>query len=116
MTAAVLNRRILLAAGGSVLVTGVSGLLLPARAQGLPPTASMSGGSNNYRKGAPTVDRIGKGGFWMSGTVRRAGRQQEPGHAGGKDGAARGEEIAAIGYEGGHVGSSRRVGVNLARL
>ena len=33
----------------------------------------MSGGSNNYRKGAAIVDRIGKGGFWMSGTVRRAG-------------------------------------------
>ena len=32
----------------------------------------MSGGSNNYQKGAQIVDRIGKGGFWMSGTVRRA--------------------------------------------
>ena len=73
MTTVVLNRRNLLAAGGSVLATGVSGLLLPARAQGLAPTPSMSGGSNNYRKGAPIVDRIGKGGFWMSGTVRRAG-------------------------------------------
>ena len=52
---------------------GVSGLLLPAHAQGLAPTQSMSGGSNNYRKGAAIVDRIGKGGFWMSGTVRRAG-------------------------------------------
>jgi hypothetical protein len=30
-------------------------------------------GSNNYRKGAAFVERIGKGGFWMSGTVRRAG-------------------------------------------
>ena len=57
MTTIVLTRRNLLAAGGAVLATGVSGLLLPARAQGL----------------APTVDRIGKGGFWMSGTVRRAG-------------------------------------------
>ena len=47
--------------------------VLPARAQGVAPTPSMSGGSNNYRKGAPVVDRIGKGGFWMSGTVRRAG-------------------------------------------
>src|SRR5260370_40817679 len=67
------NRRTLLAAGGTVLATGVSGLLLPAHAQGIAPTASMSGGSNNYRKGAPIVQRIGKGGFWMSGTVRRAG-------------------------------------------
>ena len=58
MTTVVLNRRNLLAAGGSVLATsvlatGVSGLLLPARAEGLAPTASMSGGANNYRKGAP---------------------------------------------------------------
>ena len=67
------DRRYLLAAGGSVLAAGVSGLLLPARAAGVAPTPSMAGGSNNYRKGAPIVQRIGKGGFWMSGTVRRAG-------------------------------------------
>src|SRR3978361_1356546 len=73
MTTAVFDRRYLLAAGGCVLATGISGLLLPARAAGLAPTDSMSGGSNNYRKGAAIVDRIGKGGFWMSGTVRRAG-------------------------------------------
>jgi protocatechuate 3,4-dioxygenase beta subunit len=73
MTIAVLNRRHLLAAGGAMLATGASGLLQPARAQGLAPTPSMSGGANNYVKGAPTVERIGKGGFWMSGTVRRAG-------------------------------------------
>ena len=73
MTTVVLNRRTLLAAGGAVLATGVSGFLLPARAEGLAPTPSMPGGANNYHKGAPTVDRIGKGGFWMSGTVRRAG-------------------------------------------
>jgi len=73
MATIVLNRRNLLAAGGSILATGVSGLLLPARAQGLAPTDSMAGGANNYRKGAPIVERIGKGGFWMSGTVRRAG-------------------------------------------
>ena len=73
MTIVVLNRRNLLAAGGAVLATGVSGMLLPARAAGLAPTESMSGGANNYRKGAAVVERIGKGGFWMSGTVRRAG-------------------------------------------
>lgn len=73
MTTVVFNRRNLLAAGGSVLATGMSGLLVPARAQGLAPTSSMSGGSNNYLKGAKVVDRIGKGGFWMTGTVRRAG-------------------------------------------
>src|SRR3954463_11024057 len=73
MPTVVLNRRNLLVTGGYALATGVSGLLLPARAEGLAPTASMQGGSNNYRAGAPIVDRIGKGGFWMSGTVRRAG-------------------------------------------
>jgi hypothetical protein len=35
MTIVVLNRRNLIAAGGSVLATGVSGLLLPACAQGV---------------------------------------------------------------------------------
>ncbi|MCX7296864.1 MAG: Twin-arginine translocation pathway signal [Hyphomicrobiales bacterium] len=73
MTAFALNRRNLLVASGSVLAIGVSGLLLPARAQGVAPTASMPGGSNNYQKGAPIVGRIGKGGFVMTGTVRRAG-------------------------------------------
>ncbi|WP_137043996.1 Twin-arginine translocation pathway signal [Pseudolabrys sp. FHR47] len=73
MTSIVFSRRNLLAAGGSVLAAGVSGLLLPARAQGVAPTLSMPGGANNYRKGAPIVNRIGKGGFVMSGTVRRAG-------------------------------------------
>ena len=78
MTTVVLNRRSLLAAGGSILATGllatgVPGLLLPARADGLAPTETMSGGANNYRKGAAIVERIGKGGFWMSGSVRRAG-------------------------------------------
>jgi len=75
MTSIVLNRRSLLAAGGSVIVTGTSALLLPAQAQGLAPTQSMPGGANNYaaHKGAPVVERIGKGGFVMSGTVRRAG-------------------------------------------
>jgi hypothetical protein len=73
MTTLVLSRRHILAAGGSVLATGATGLLVPASAQGLAPTKSMSGGSNNYRKSAKIVERIGKGGFVMSGTVRRAG-------------------------------------------
>jgi len=73
MTILVLNRRDLLVGGGAVLAAGVSGLALPACAQGVAPTSSMPGGANNYIKGAPTVQRIGKGGFWMSGTVRRAG-------------------------------------------
>ena len=73
MTTELFNRRHLLAAGGSVAATAVGGLLLPAQARGLAPTRTMRGGSNNYRRGAPIVERIGGGGFWMSGTVRRAG-------------------------------------------
>jgi hypothetical protein len=73
MTVVGLSRRNVLAAGGSIVASGVVGLVVPASAQGIAPTASMPGGSNNYFKGAPIVDRIGKGGFWMSGTVRRAG-------------------------------------------
>lgn len=75
MSTFILNRRNLLATGGSFVAVGASGLLLPVRAQGLAPTVSMAGGANNYHahKGAPIVERIGKGGFVMSGTVRRAG-------------------------------------------
>ncbi len=77
MTAAPQSRRVLLLAGiataGAALTTGASGLLAPVRAQGLAPTPTMRGGANNYRPGAPIVERIGGGGFWMSGTVRRVG-------------------------------------------
>lgn len=77
MTCSPPNRRTFLAAGaataGAVLTTGVSGLVVPARAAGLAPTQTMRGGSNNYIPGAPVVERIGGGGFWMTGTVRRAG-------------------------------------------
>ncbi|MEX5727778.1 hypothetical protein Ga0609869_001131 [Rhodovulum iodosum] len=73
MTSFLFNRRTLIAAGGAAAATVMSGLLVPARARGLAPTGSMRGGSNNYRPDAPIVDRIGGGGFWMSGTVRRAG-------------------------------------------
>jgi len=69
MTKISINRRTLLATG----LTLASGLIVPARAQGLAPTPSMRGGSNNYRPGAPIVERIGGGGFLMTGTVRRAG-------------------------------------------
>lgn len=75
MSSSLIDRRALLAAGGAALVTGASGLLLPARARaaGVAPTPSMRGGSNNYIPNAPIVERIGGGGFWMTGTVRRAG-------------------------------------------
>lgn len=67
------KRRSFLVAGGAFIGSGLSGLAVPARAKGLEPTRSMRGGANNYRPGAPVVERIGGGGFWMSGTVRRAG-------------------------------------------
>ena len=73
MTTVLFNRRKLLAAGGSVVLAGASGLVGSAQAGALAPTPSMRGGSNNYQPGAPIVERIGGGGFWMSGTVRRAG-------------------------------------------
>jgi len=67
------TRRTLMAAAGAVALTGASSLLVPAQAQTLSPTKTMRGGANNYRPGAPIVERIGGGGFWMTGTVRRAG-------------------------------------------
>lgn len=72
MKTMLLSRRTLLAAGGAVVATGFSGFLAPASAKVLQPTPSMRGGANNYIPGAEIVDRIGGGGFWMSGTVRRA--------------------------------------------
>ncbi len=67
-----LTRRKVLRTASAGALTGAMGLLSPATAQSLAPTKSMRGGSNNYRPGAPIVERIGGGGFWMSGTVRRA--------------------------------------------
>ena len=61
------------AASAAVVLFGGAGLVLPVRAEGLAATPTMRGGANNYLPGAPIVDRIGGGGFWMSGTVRRAG-------------------------------------------
>jgi protocatechuate 3,4-dioxygenase beta subunit len=58
---------------GATLATAGFGPLRPASAEGLAPTPTMRGGANNYRPGAPIVARIGSGGFWMTGTVRRAG-------------------------------------------
>ncbi|WP_299551750.1 twin-arginine translocation pathway signal [uncultured Tateyamaria sp.] len=64
-------RRTILATGTAALLT--SGLTIPTSAQTLAPTPTMRGGANNYRPGAPIVDRIGGGGFLMTGTVLRAG-------------------------------------------
>lgn len=75
MTPAPQPRRTLLRAiaFGAALTASPSILLAPARAQGLAPTPTMRGGDNNYLPGAPIVARIGGGGFWLTGTVRRAG-------------------------------------------
>lgn len=73
MTKVLSTRRTFLAATGALVATSVCGLIVPARAQDFAPTPSMRGGSNNYLPGAPIVDRIGAGGFWMTGTVRRSG-------------------------------------------
>lgn len=59
--------------GATALTAGASSIIRPAQAQVFAPTDSMRGGANNYRPGAPIVQRIGNGGFWMSGMVRRAG-------------------------------------------
>jgi hypothetical protein len=63
-----LPRRRFLAATGLLGAT----LAHPARAQGLPPTPTMSGGANNYVPRVPLVERLGSG-FWVTGSVRRAG-------------------------------------------
>lgn len=68
-----LSRRSVILSGGATLTAAASGLVVPAHAAGLSPTPSMRGGSNNYLPNAPVVTRIGAGGFWMTGTVRRAG-------------------------------------------
>jgi hypothetical protein len=68
-----ITRRHVLLTGSATLLTGATLPRAPAEAQGLAPTRTMRGGANNYRPGAPIVDRIGGGGFWMTGTVRRAG-------------------------------------------
>lgn len=70
MPPVLLNRRALLATGAALLCVPA---IVPVQAQDVAPTRSMRGGANNYRPGAPVVERIGGGGFWMSGTVRRAG-------------------------------------------
>ena len=68
------TRRSFIAAAGAIMAAGATGISVPALgASKLKATKSMRGGSNNYIKGADIVDKIGGGGFWMTGTVRRAG-------------------------------------------
>ena len=72
MSVQLLARRQFIAVTGAALAS-VGGLANPAFAKDVAATKSMRGGSNNYLPDAPIVDRIGGGGFWMTGTVRRAG-------------------------------------------
>lgn len=67
------TRRRFLATSGILLASASTSVPRIASANNIAPTRSMRGGSNNYLPDAPVVERIGNGGFWMSGTVRRAG-------------------------------------------
>lgn len=73
MAIPLMTRRAVLTAGSASLLTGAASQLAFAQVSGVAPTPTMRGGANNYRPGAPIVDRIGGGGFWMTGTVRRTG-------------------------------------------
>ncbi len=70
-----LSRRLILTVARTAATTILAAPALVGRAlaQGLAPTPTMRGGANNYQPGAPVVQRIGGGGFWMNGSVRRAG-------------------------------------------
>lgn len=72
MSSQIFTRRSVLITGAAMAATGVSTLAVPSWAQEIVATPSMRGGSNNYIPNAPIVERIGGGGFWMTGTVRRA--------------------------------------------
>jgi hypothetical protein len=78
MKAPFYNRRSFLVAAGissAALIKGPTSLISPAHAQSFAPTATMRGGSNNYRANTPLVDSLGSG-FLMSGMVRLAGSGQ----------------------------------------
>ncbi|QDY71741.1 twin-arginine translocation pathway signal (plasmid) [Qingshengfaniella alkalisoli] len=68
------NRRTFLVSVGLAgfgLLYNPTGLVSKAWGQGLSPTQSMRGGSNNYRPNAPLVERLGRG-FVVHGNVRHA--------------------------------------------
>jgi hypothetical protein len=70
------NRRsFLVAAGfaGAAVASAPLRAISPALADSFAPTQSMAGGSNNYRPNAPMVERLGSGGFLVSGRVLKAG-------------------------------------------
>ncbi len=65
------SRRHFLTRVGAALVPAV--VWCGASVASVAATPTMRGGANNYRPGAPIVDRIGGGGFSMRGRVLRAG-------------------------------------------
>lgn len=67
------TRRKFLTMTTSLLATSSLGVLGSASANSFPATRTMRGGANNYLPNAPIVEKIGGGGFWMTGTVKRAG-------------------------------------------
>lgn len=73
MTRKLITRRAVMTSASAAMATAGSGLFSSVQAQAFEPTPTMRGGANNYLPGAAFVDKIGGGGFWMTGTVRRAG-------------------------------------------
>jgi len=67
------RRKLLTSVTGGALAFSLPGVFSQSLANNLAATQSMRGGSNNYLPNADIVERIGGGGFWMTGTVRRAG-------------------------------------------
>ena len=68
-----MSRRGFLTSSTAVMAGGLCVLSQSTMANDVKPTRTMRGGANNYLPDAPIVERIGGGGFWMTGTVRRAG-------------------------------------------
>ena len=74
MTTSLITRRGLLASGTALAATGAMGLD-PAGVckAALRRHVQCAAGPTTTARALPIVERIGGGGFWMSGTVRRAG-------------------------------------------
>lgn len=67
------NRRSFLVAAGFAGAALATRPITALAADSLAATQTMPGGANNYRPGAPIVERLGAGGFLMSGRVLKAG-------------------------------------------
>lgn len=67
------KRRKFLTIASTALISSGMGSLQGASANSFPATRTMRGGANNYLPNAAIVEKIGGGGFWMTGTVKQAG-------------------------------------------